>query len=231
LVRLLLPFFSRRKLNHSHGLGTSKKRPFRISPKRRSYAMVRSNASQTRFSAVHNGTLLHISVSGTAVPGLSPGLLIDLGTSTPLTVEGNLTVNAGGTGSVAATLQDLRVASGATSITLGEQTSSDTVSVQGSAISSLFNSFSLTSSAGGNNTFNIQDQVGETDFGGAVSFQLAGSNTVNLAADAANPGGVSGAVVDLFSTSVFNGGTGTNHKFVGATNVFFVFALQFRNFA
>jgi len=174
-----------------------------------------------------------VNVSGTAVPGPSPGLLIDLGTSDPLTIEGNLTVNASGTGSIGATLQDLRVASGATSVTLGKHTSGDTVSVQGSAISSLFNSFSLTSSAGGSNTFNIQDQGGETDFGGAVSFQLAGSNTVNLAADAGNAGGVSGAVVDLFSTSVFNGGTGTNHKFVGAanTNVFVVFTPVFRNFA
>jgi len=172
-----------------------------------------------------------VSITGAAVPGAATGLLLDLGTSNPLTIEGNLTINAGGSGSVVTNLQDLRVAGGATSITLGKHTSGDTVSVQGSAVTALFNSFSVSSSAAGNNTFNIQDQSGQTEFGGAVNFQLgAGSDTLNLAADSGSAAGVSGAVVELFSTAVFNGGAGTNQKFVGAANVFVVFTPQFSNF-
>jgi hypothetical protein len=97
----------------------------------------------------------------------------------------------------------------------------------------MFNSFTLMSSATGANTFNIQDQAGETDFDGAVSYQLtAGNNTLNLAADSGNTSGVSGAVVDFFSTGAFSGGPGTNALFEGAldTNVFVVAPLVFSRF-
>jgi hypothetical protein len=167
-------------------------------------------------------------------PAGPPRLIINLGTGGPLTFEGNLSVSAGGTGSVTVTLQDLRVANGSTSVILGGQTSGDTVSVQGATITSLFNSFTLSSLATGSNTFSIQDQAGETDFGGAVNYQLTGqTNTLNLAADSNNTGGVSGAVVKLFGSSVFNGGAGTtNPLFEGSpgTNLLFSVTPLFSHF-
>ncbi len=172
----------------------------------------------------------NVLLSGTAVAGVSPGLLLDLGTANPLTIDGGLRINTMGTGSVTIVLQDLRVPNGATSIVLGAQTSGDQVSVQGSTIASLFNTLSLTSSAGGSNTFNIQNQAGQVDFGGTVNVQLGpGSDTLNLAANASSPGGVPNAVVELFAPALFEGGKGTNAAFEGS-GVFSVLAPQFRNF-
>jgi len=66
----------------------------------------------------------------------------------------------------------------------------------------------------------IQDKAGTTVFGGAVNVQLAGDgNRLNLAAGINNTTGVAGAVVDFFSTSAFNGGSGTNNTdFEGTAN-------------
>jgi hypothetical protein len=173
-----------------------------------------------------------VTINGTAVAGLAPGLLIDLGTANPFTIGGRLTHNAVGTGSASITLQDLRVL-GATAITLGSQTHGDTLSVQGATTTALFNAFSVVSLATGANTFTIQDQAGKTDFAGAVSYQLgAGNDTLNLAADAANPTGLPGAVVDFFTTASFDGGTGTNTLFQGTanTNLFFITRPKFIRF-
>jgi hypothetical protein len=174
----------------------------------------------------------NVTINGTAVAGAAPGLLIDLGTANPLTIAGRLTINAMGTGSANVTLQDLRVL-GNTAITLGSQTQGDTLSVQGAATTALFNAFSVVSMATGANTFDIQDRSGETDFAGAVSYQLgAGNDTLNLAADAGNPAGVAGAVVDLFAAASFDGGTGTNTLFEGTANanLFFITRPKFVRF-
>jgi hypothetical protein len=169
-------------------------------------------------------------INGTAVAGTTPGLLLDLGTASPLTINGGLAINATGTGSVTINLQDLQVPSGATSVVLGGQTAGDVVSVSGSTLKAVFNGFRLTSAALGNNSFDFQNQAGEIDFGGAVLVQLgSGSDTLNLAANTSSRGGVPNAVVEFLANSLFDGGQGTNGRFEG-TGVFSVFAPQFRNF-
>jgi hypothetical protein len=174
----------------------------------------------------------NVTVNGAAVPGMSPGLVIALGTANPLTIAGGLTVNATGTGSASVTLQDLQVYH-TTAVTLGSQTQNDTLSVQGATTAAWFNGLSVVSMATGANTFNMQDRAGETDFAGPVSYQLrAGNNTLNLAADSANPSGVAGAMVDLFASASFNGGPGSNTLFQGTanTNLFFITAPKFMHF-
>ncbi len=70
----------------------------------------------------------------------------------------------------------------------------------------------------------IQDQAGTTQFTGAVNVQFAGANnTLNLAADTNNTLGVSNAAVDLFSTSTFNGGTGTTSSIFEGIPLFNMF--------
>ena len=160
----------------------------------------------------------NVTITGTAVFA-GPLLVIDLGTASPLTIDGNLSVNANGAGSAAIDLNDLSVANGSTSLTLGGQTHDNTVSVQGSTVTSVFDSFTMTSAASETNTYNIQDQAGTLEFAGPLNLQLGvGSDTVNLAADINHIGGFPGAVVDLFGTSTFNGGPGTNDLFEGTHN-------------
>jgi hypothetical protein len=158
-------------------------------------------------------------------------------TNNPLLIEGNLAITVTGSG-MAVDLNDLSVANGTTSVTLGAG-SGDTVQVQGSSsVTSVFDNFNITSSGTGGNTFantlSIQDQAGTIEFGGAVNVQLAGTgNTLDLAADTNNSTGVAGAVVDFFSTSVFNGGSGTTSSdFEGTanTNLFLTTAPQFSHF-
>jgi hypothetical protein len=179
-----------------------------------------------------------VTVVGTTLAGASPQLVIDFGTGTtpanlPLVISGNLTILAGGAGSVDINLNDLTVI-GTTTVELGAQTHGDTFQVQGSSVTSVFNNFILISAATGNDTFSIQDSAGSIEFAGLVSVSLgAGNDTLNLAADSTHTTGVTGAVVDLFGASVFNGGTGTNHKFEGThnTNVFFAITPVFTHFS
>ncbi len=173
----------------------------------------------------------NVTITGATATGMNPGLIIDIGTggadgtnttlNNPLFIEGNLGITASGTGSVAVDLNDLSVANGTTSVNLGAQTSGDTVQVQGSAsVTSVFDAFNITSSAAGT-TVGIQDAAGTIEFGGAVNVQLGGksaTNTLDLAADSGNAAGVVGAVVDLFSPAVFNGGAGTTSTLFGESN-------------
>jgi hypothetical protein len=168
----------------------------------------------------------NVSILGMTLPSVTPGLMIDAGTGTnpgdfPLVIAGTLTINATGAGAVAVDLNDLRVPVGATTVTLGAGTSNDTLGVQsGTGLISAFAAFSIVSLAGGNNTFSIQDQAGETDFAGAINLQFGpGADTLNLGADSGNTSGVTGAIVKLFSTSLLDGGSGqTNSLFEGGRN-------------
>jgi hypothetical protein len=139
-----------------------------------------------------------------------------------------------GTGAAGIDLNNLRVAK-ATNIGLGS-TRNDLFSVEGSSTTtSQYGSFTLTSSSpsGSTNPFSIQDRAGTIQFGGPVSLSLgSGNDTLNLAADAANPTGFPGAVARFYGTATFNGGTGTNTHFQGmmGTNLFFAFPPVFSHF-
>jgi hypothetical protein len=171
----------------------------------------------------------NVTIQSTTVSSVLPGLIIDFGTgivpvNLPLVIEGNLNISVNGTGSVGIDLNDLSVPDGTTSVTLGPLTSDCSVSVQGSTVTSVYNSFFLISKAGGFNTFSIQDQAGETDFDGPVAVRLgSGNDTLNLGGDVNNPTGVPGAVAKFFRRSAFNGGSGTNVLFGGlaSPDVFF----------
>jgi hypothetical protein len=110
-----------------------------------------------------------VSITGTTVSSVNPGLGIALGTGRPVTINGNLNINAGGTGSANIVLQDLRVPHANTAVVLGSHTGNDTFTVQGSTVTSVFNGFSLISHAGGTNFYNIQNASGETDFYAGVA--------------------------------------------------------------
>jgi hypothetical protein len=182
----------------------------------------------------------NVSITGTAVTSVSPGLVVDFGTGTtpadlPLIVNGSLTIKASGTGAANIDLNDLRVAK-ATTISLGS-TANDTFDVQGtSSVTAQFAAFTLTSSspASSTNTFSIQDQAGTLQFGGNVSLSLgSGNDTLKLGADLGNPPppGFPGAEVEFFGKATFNGGAGSNTRFGGtiSLNLFFAFPPKFSN--
>jgi hypothetical protein len=97
---------------------------------------------------------------------------------------------------------------------------------QGGAVTgSIFGgAFGLTT-GNGSNTLNIQATTNgnvTTTFDGKVNVVFgSGNDTLNLAATNAGP--TAGAVVEFFSSAVFNGGGGFNQKFLGVigTNVIF----------
>src|SRR5262249_35816809 len=125
------------------------------------------------------------------------------------------------------TLNDLDVSTGTTNITLGASTHDNTVSVQGSSVTAMFDDFFLTSSAGGSNIFSFQDQAGTLQLTGTVKVLLGnGNGTVNIAADSNNTNGVSNAIVEFFGHSLFDGDGGSDSLFAGlnGTNVFFIFS-------
>ena len=189
----------------------------------------------------------HQSVSGSGIPVIggkvtitggtitdaslpNGGLTINLGTdgthSYPLILQGALAISTTGTGAANLDLNDLSVATGATTITLASTNKNDTVLVQGSTtFTSIFDAFTITSAATGTNTFSLQDAAGNLEFTGTVSVTLgSGNDTLNLAADSGNTGGVTNADLDLFGLSTFNGGAGTNSLYEGTvgTNLFYV---------
>ena len=175
----------------------------------------------------------NVTITGTAVRTPSPGVVVYMGTNTnqdyPLIIHGNLAVTANGAGSANLDLNDLIVTSigtalSTTTITLAGTTSNDTVSVQGTAITSMYDNFTINSTAGGANTYNIQDGAGTLQIAGAFNLNLGnGNDTVDLGADVANPGGFPLAVVEFFSltsTSRINGGNGLNFLFDSPTTLF-----------
>jgi hypothetical protein len=179
----------------------------------------------------------NVTVKGTAVAGASPGLVVNFGTgitqdtnpnnmpqataNLPLTIAGNLTIKARGSGAADIDLNDLSVPNGTTTLNLGAATSGDTVQVQASAgLVSVFNNFVILSHAGGSNTFSLQDGAGTLEFGGVVNVHLGlGADTLNLAADSGAAAGVANAVIDFLSASRFNGGGGVNKLFEGAADL------------
>jgi hypothetical protein len=124
------------------------------------------NSSNVSQNPVIGGS---VSITGTTVSSVNPGLTINLGTGRPVTINGNLNINAGGTGSASSTLQDLRVPQANTAVMLGSHTGNDTFTVQGSSVVSVFNGFTLNSQAGGTNFYNFQNAAGETDFYAGVA--------------------------------------------------------------
>jgi hypothetical protein len=164
----------------------------------------------------------NVTVTSGTQPG-SGGLFALLGEAhTLLTIAGNLTINASGTGSAGIILNDVSVPTGTTAITLGAQTNGIRVDIFGSTFASTFGTFNLTAAAAaGSNVLSIQDQPGETDFTGKVTVTLGtGTDTLNLASDASHPFGVFGAVVKLLGASSFNGGAGaSNTLFEGELGV------------
>jgi hypothetical protein len=190
-----------------------------------------------------------VTITGSTVKNLNPGLTVNMGTdgsnNFPLTLHNSLTVSAGGTGSANITLNDLTVAQGATTINFARTTSGNTLIVQGTSITSVYNAFNVNSAATGANTYSFQDQKGSTQIQGLVSFKLgAGDDTVNLASDVNNKGGVKNADLEFYAVPVrttpaefFDGAAGTNDLFgIGAggalgTTVFFVTPPTFINFA
>jgi hypothetical protein len=178
-----------------------------------------------------------VTITGSTVAGLSPGLIVDMGTDGssghfPLTVLGNLTVNASGTGAATIDVNDLNVANGTTTVTLAATTSNDVVAIQGASVTSVFKNLTITSSATGSNFFDLQDAKGTMQVTGTTNVMLgSGNDTLDLAADPNNPNGVSGAMLQLFGTSTFDGGLGTNHLFDAPnTTLFFITAPTFRHF-
>jgi hypothetical protein len=162
-----------------------------------------------------------------------PGLVVDFGTDVqdpastgggakadlPLTILGGLSINVTGAGSANVTLNDLNVPSAGTTVTLGATTKDDTVTVQaGTGLTSVYQSFTLTSNATGNNTVNVQDQAGTVLFGGPVVMQFnAGNTTVNAGADATHTTGLTNAQIELFSKVTVKGHKGGNNTFFGVT--------------
>ena len=115
------------------------------------------------------------------------------------------------------------MANGATTITMSG--SNDSFTVQSSTVTSIFSAFTITSTATGVNTWNLQDQAGDLEFTGTVNILLgSGADTLNVGADSVNPTGVVGASIDLFGKTTFNGGAGTDSLFEGTpgTNLFYL---------
>jgi hypothetical protein len=174
-----------------------------------------------------------VAITGNTVNGLSPGLIVDLGTSEPVTLHSNLSVAAvGGIGSAQFVLQDLTVDHGTTSITFGGTTSNNELDVFGSVVTSIYNAFNITSnSLSGTSVYKFQDQKGTLLIDGLVKWSFGNANTtLDLAADSSNTGGVKNALLEFFPINVgltpaeqFLAGIGNNQLF-GANNVnlFFV---------
>ncbi len=182
-----------------------------------------------------------VTITGTTVSAVNPGLLIGIGTDTsgsdfPVNLGGNLTITVGGTGSSKVVLEDVTAPNGTTSITFGSSTSGNLLDVfnnnQSQILASVFNNFDVITSAGsalGANTYDFQDTAGVLDIGGMFSFKGSGAGTqvVDFAADSGNTSGVSNAVLDLWglSTSSTNantltGGTGSNALYISANTTF-----------
>lgn len=148
----------------------------------------------------------------------------------PIFIAGNLGITTTG-GGVTVDLDDVVAPDGTTTVMLGTGTG-DTVNVEGTTVTSVFNNFTLTSSATGANTFNIQAVTGTTEFGGTVNVTLAGgANTLTIASDTNND-----AIVDLYgsSASTFNGGTGNTSTLVGGlpnADLHFIVTPKFEHFA
>ncbi|HZZ82846.1 MAG TPA: hypothetical protein VFE62_30380 [Gemmataceae bacterium] len=184
----------------------------------------------------------NVTIVGTPTKNLSPGLIINLGIDNsannyPLVIAGNLAITTNGTGSAKITLNDLNVGTGAagtttattfgaTTITLGSTTSNNVVSVQGSSVTSVYWNFTLTSAAGGANSFNFQNQAGTLEMTGTTKVTLgAGNDTVALAT-------ASNSILELFGTSTFDGGAGIDQLFNGpvGTDLFYIFTPVIKNF-
>ncbi len=185
----------------------------------------------------------NVVITGSTVPGptgspLTPGLIVALGTSTstttpstnknyPLILQGGLSVTTAGTGSANIDLNDLDLTApvSTTTITLGVGNKNDLVMVQGSpTFTSVYDAFTVTATSADGTTLDLQDAAGNLDITGAITDALgvgsvANPVTLNLAADAGNPTGVTNAVIDLFGIDSFKAtGTG-NALFQGAHNI------------
>jgi hypothetical protein len=179
-----------------------------------------------------------VTINGTTVPGSTPELVIDLGTdgqngNFPLTIGGNLSVNAGGVGSATIDLNDLSVSNGTTTLMLAASTSNNLVQLQGSTVPSVYNNLTMNSLAAGNNTFKLQDSAGTMHITGTANLHLGpGNDILDLAADAAGP--AAGATLEFFGmrASTFDGGAGANQLFAAEGNtVFFQTRPTVRNFS
>jgi hypothetical protein len=169
----------------------------------------------------------NVTITTSSLPGSGGAFVVVGHDNVLLNIAGNLTIKGSGTGAVGVILHDVSVPNGTTSITLGAQTTGNTVYVYGTTFNSVFNTFTLTSAAAsGSNILSIQDQAGETDFLGKVTVSLGtGNDLLNVAADAAHTFGVFKAVIRLFSSSSFNGGTGaTNQHYAGEIGVNLLFS-------
>ncbi len=190
----------------------------------------------------------NVTITGSALASANPnyGLLVALGTnvnvnqnliaytqSYPLTIQGNLAITVAGSGSPDINLNDLTVATGSTTITLAAEANA-LVQVQGTNFVSVFNTFTIksqaTASGGGNDIYSLQDTQGTLEFNGAVKVTVGVTgNILDLAADSGNTSGVPNALLDLFGTSSFTAGAGTNTHFAGThgTNLFYLTAPTF----
>ncbi len=186
-----------------------------------------------------------VTITGTTVSAVNPGLLIGLGTDTagsdfPIILNGNLTITVAGTGASKVVLEDVQDLTGTASVTFGSSTSANLLDVfnnnQSQILASVFNNFDVITSAGsglGANNYDFQDTAGVLDIGGSFSFKSTGGGTqiVNFAADAGDTGGVKNAVLDLWgvSTSTVNANTLTgasvltNTLYVSANTTFALF--------
>jgi fibronectin-binding autotransporter adhesin len=190
----------------------------------------------------------NVTITGSALASVASGygLLVALGTnvnvnqnliaytqSYPLTIRGNLTITVAGSGSPDINLNDLTVATGSTTITLGTEVNS-LVQVQGTNFVSVYNTLTISSqstvSGGGNNIYSLQNTQGTLEFNSAVKVTVGFTgNILDLAADAGSPSGVTGAVLDLFGTGSFTAGAGSNVHYAGTfgTNLFYLTAPKF----
>jgi hypothetical protein len=154
-----------------------------------------------------------IKITGTAVPNLNPGLLVDIGTNAsgddfPILVKGALSVTTNGSGAADIGLNDLFV-TGAATVSLGSLTSNNVVNVQGDAVLTTYGSLAINSSAIGNNTFNIQTVEGSARFNGALSFKFGpGNDTVNIGA----------ATGDVFTGGALAASGNSGNKTLNAVN-------------
>jgi hypothetical protein len=180
-----------------------------------------------------------VSITGTTVSTLNAGFVLEMGTDGasgdfPLVLDNNLSVTVGGTGGSNMILQDVVAEYGTTTFTLGASTGTKGVGnmleVFGTLITSAFNNFNVTSLNGINslNTFDLQDHKGTMHIGGTMKWTFGASvDVINLAADANNDTGFSGAELDLYAipTSLtpaisFEAKLGTNHLIYGILNAY-----------
>jgi hypothetical protein len=173
-----------------------------------------------------------LTVTGSTVSSQTPGLVVDLGTTYPITLHSGLTVGVTGTGSAQIILQDLTVDHGTTSVTFGSLTSNNNLQVYGKMVTSVYSAFNITSSStSGTSVYQFQDQKGTLQIDGLVKWKFGNANTIlDLAADSGNTGGVKSALLEFYPVNVgltpaeqFIAGIGSNQLF-GAinTNLFFV---------